>query len=218
MNCEFRIVRPDQKVRWVAARGNVVFGAGGTPERVIGVSQDISDRKRQEDEVRHLAYHDTLTGLPNRRLLDDRLSQALFAAQRRGTQVAVLSVDLDRFKEVNDSLGHLAGDRVLREIAARLLACVRKADTLARHGGDEFVVVMPDLTQETDPSVVAEKILRALSPDVIVDGRTFRIGASIGISVFPVDAGNAEALLRNADAAMYSAKQMGRNTFRFYAG
>jgi diguanylate cyclase (GGDEF)-like protein len=95
---------------------------------------------------------------------------------------------------------------------------VRKADTLARHGGDEFVVVMPDLTQETDPSVVAEKILRALSPDVIVDGRTFRIGASIGISVFPVDAGNAEALLRNADAAMYSAKQMGRNTFRFYAG
>lgn len=214
--CEFRIVDGGGQVRWIAARGKVVFGADGQPERVLGVSQDATERKRQEDEVRYLAYHDTLTGLPNRRLLDDRLRQAVFAAQRRDARVAVIAIDLDHFKTVNDSLGHKAGDAVLREVAGRLMGCVRKADTLARQGGDEFVIVIPDLGAESDCTIVAEKILRTLGPEVVVEGRAFGIGASIGISVFPDDAGDGETLLRNADVAMYRAKELGRNSFRFY--
>jgi diguanylate cyclase (GGDEF)-like protein len=184
---------------------------------MIGVSQDITERKHREEQARFLAYHDSLTGLPNRRLLDDRLRQAVNLAQRRDTRVAVMLIDLDDFKRVNDQLGHRAGDAVLREVAHRLVGCVRKADTLARQGGDEFVVVIPDLAQEADCQVVAEKILRALEPVFRADGSEFRIGASIGISVFPGDAGDGDALLRNADAAMYRAKQVGRNNYRFYS-
>ncbi len=213
---EFRIVGREGQIRWLSARGKVVYDEGGAAARVIGVSQDVSESKRQEEEVRHMAYHDTLTGLPNRRLLDDRLRQSVFAAQRRDAQLAVMVVDLDRFKEVNDSMGHQAGDAVLREVANRLIACVRKADTLARHGGDEFVIVIPDLALEADCSIVAEKILRALVPEIRADGKAFTIGASIGISLFPGDAGDAEALLRNADVAMYRAKELGRNNYRFY--
>lgn len=215
-SCEFRIVGREGQIRWLSARGRMVYGENGAAARVIGVSQDVSERKRQEEEVRYLAYHDTLTGLPNRRLLDDRLRQAVFAAQRRDAQLAVMVVDLDRFKDVNDTLGHKAGDAVLREATNRLVGCVRKADTLARQGGDEFVIVIPDLTLETDCSIVAEKILRTLVPEFRVDGRSFTIGASIGISLFPGDAGDAESLLRNADVAMYRAKELGRNNYRFY--
>jgi diguanylate cyclase (GGDEF)-like protein len=215
-SCEFRIVGREGQIRWLSARGRVVYGENGAAARVIGVSQDISERKRQEEEVRYLAYHDTLTGLPNRRLLDDRLRQSVFAAQRRDAQLAVIVVDLDHFKEVNDTLGHKAGDAVLREVSNRLAGCVRKADTLARQGGDEFVIVIPDLALETDCSIVAEKILRTLVPEIRVDGRSFKIGASIGISLFPGDAGDAETLLRNADVAMYRAKELGRNNYRFY--
>jgi len=214
--CEFRIVGRERQVRWLSARGRVVYGDNGAATRVIGVSQDISERKRQEEEVRYLAYHDTLTGLPNRRLLDDRLRQSVFSAQRRDARLAVMVVDLDFFKNVNDSLGHKAGDAVLREVANRFMGCVRKADTLARQGGDEFVIVIPDLALESDCAIVAEKILRSLEPEFRVDGRSFSIGASIGISLFPGDAGDAEALLRNADVAMYRAKELGRNNYRFY--
>ena len=213
---EFRIDGEDGQQRWFAARGKALADGSGQLRRVIGVSQDISERKSKEEEARFLAYHDTLTGLPNRRLLDDRLRQALFAAQRRDARVAVMMVDLDRFKQVNDALGHRAGDAVLREVAHRLTGCVRKADTLARHGGDEFVVVLSDLQMESDCQVVAEKILRTLETPFRVDGREFAIGASIGISLFPADAGDGEALLRNADVAMYRAKQLGESNYRFY--
>lgn len=215
--CEFRIVRHDGQVRWVTARGRVLHGEDGAAVRMIGVTQDVTDRKLQEEEARFLAYHDTLTGLPNRRLLDDRLRQALHLARRRDARVAVMLIDLDRFKAVNDSLGHKAGDAVLCEVAGRLAGCVRKADTLARQGGDEFVVVLPDLAVAADCEVVAQKILRALAREVSVGERGFRIGASIGISVFPSDAGDGDALLRNADAAMYRAKELGRDNFRFYS-
>ena len=213
---EYRVIRHDGQVAWLSSHGRTLADAKGRVYRMIGVSQDITERKRQEEEARFLAYHDTLTGLPNRRLLDDRLSQAVFLAQRRNTRVAVMVVDLDRFKQVNDQMGHRAGDSVLREAAHRISGCVRKADTLARHGGDEFVVVIPDLHQDGDCQVVAEKILRALEPVFVVDGREFVIGASIGISLFPADAGDGEAVLRNADAAMYRAKELGRNNYRFY--
>lgn len=213
---EYRIIRGDGRVVWLSSHGRTIADGRGRVYRMIGVTQDITERKRQEEEARFLAYHDTLTGLPNRRLLDDRLAQAVHLAQRRNTRVAVMVVDLDRFKQVNDQLGHRAGDAVLREAAHRIAGCVRKADTLARHGGDEFVVVIPDLRQDGDCQVVAEKILRALGPAFRVDGREFAIGASIGVSIFPADAGDGEALLRNADAAMYRAKELGRNNYRFY--
>jgi len=213
---EYRVIRSDGRVAWLSSHGKTLADGAGKVYRMIGVSQDITERKRQEEEARFLAYHDTLTGLPNRRLLDDRLRQAVFLAQRRDTRVAVMVIDLDRFKQVNDALGHRAGDSVLREAAHRIAGCVRKADTLARHGGDEFVVVIPDLHQDGDSQVVAEKVLRALEPAFHVDGRDFTIGASIGISLFPTDAGDGEGVLRNADVAMYRAKQLGRNNYRFY--
>lgn len=213
---EYRVIGRDGRVAWISSSGKTLADASGRAYRMIGVSQDITEAKRQEEEARFLAYHDTLTGLPNRRLLDDRLRQVLFLAQRRDARVAVMMVDLDRFKQVNDALGHRAGDAVLREAAHRLTGCVRKADTLARHGGDEFAVVLPDLQLEADCQVVAEKILRALEPPFRVDGREFAIGASIGISLYPADAGDGETLLRNADVAMYRAKQLGRNNYRFY--
>lgn len=215
--CEYRVGGRSGGMHWIAARGQPVFDASGRVNRIIGVSQDVTERKRSEEEARFLAHHDTLTGLPNRRLLDDRLRQALFLAQRRDSKVAVMLLDLDGFKEVNDNLGHRAGDAVLREVAQRLSGCMRKSDTLARHGGDEFVVVIPDLSLEADCQVIAEKILRTLEPEFKVDGRGFRIGASIGVSLFPADAGDGEGLLRNADVAMYRAKSLGGNNYRFYA-
>ena len=213
---EYRVVVREGEVIWISAHGKTLADAAGVPSRMIGVSQDITERKRREEAERHLAYHDTLTGLPNRRLLDDRLRQALHLAQRRDARLAVMLVDLDDFKQINDRFGHRAGDAVLREVATRLAACVRKADTLARQGGDEFVVVIPEVAQQTDCQVVADKILRALALPARVEGEEFRLGASIGVSLYPADAGDGEALLRNADAAMYRAKRAGGNQILFY--
>ncbi len=213
---EVRMIGRDGAIRWTALRGKYLFDAAGRAVRMVGVSQDITARKRSEEEERFFAYHDTLTGLPNRRLLDDRLRQALHLAQRRGARLAVLLIDLDEFKQVNDRFGHRAGDAVLREVAARLAACVRKADTLARQGGDEFVVVISELAQDADPEVVAQKILRALQEPLDIEGAAMRIGASIGISLHPGDAGDGDALLRNADAAMYRAKHSGGNQYCYY--
>ena len=185
---------------------------GGSVELVA----DVTDLRRAEQAMRFLAYHDTLTGLPNRRLLDDRLRQAIRLAQRRDRMVATLLVHLDDFRQVNEALGHGAGDTVLREVAQRLTGCMRKADTLARAGADEFALVVCDLRDEADCRVVAEKVLQALDPEFRVDGRRLRLAVSIGISLFPADGGDGEALLRNADAATYRAKQLGRNQILFF--
>jgi diguanylate cyclase (GGDEF)-like protein len=185
---------------------------GGSVELVA----DVTELRRAEQAMRLTAYHDTLTGLPNRRLLDDRLRQAIHLAQRRDRMVATLLVHLDDFRQVNDTLGHGVGDVVLREVSQRLSACVRKADTLARAGADEFAIVICDLKQEADCRLIAEKLLQALAAEFRAGGRRLRLAASIGISVFPSDGGDGEALLRNADAAMYRAKQLGRNQFGFF--
>ena len=163
------------------------------------------------------AYHDALTGLPNRRLLDDRLAQAIHLAQRRGRKLAVMLIDLDNFKQVNDTLGHGAGDAALREIALRLAACVRKADTVARHGSDELALVLSDLVAESGCRLVAERVLRALAPALPVGDGSTTLAVSIGISLYPADAGDGEALLRNAGDAMQRAKQAGHNQCAFYA-
>jgi diguanylate cyclase (GGDEF)-like protein len=197
--------------RWLRRTVRNLEG-GGSVELVA----DITELRRAEQAARFLAYHDTLTGLPNRRLLDDRLRQAIRLAQRRDRMVATLLVRLDDFRQVNDTLGHGAGDAVLREVAQRLAACVRKADTLARAGADEFALVVCDLKEKADCRVVAEKLQQALAAEFRVGSRRLRLAASIGVSVFPADGGDGEALLRNADAAMYRAKQLGRNQMRFF--
>ena len=185
---------------------------GGSVELIA----DISELRRAEQAERLLSYHDALTGLPNRRLLDDRLRQAIRLAQRRDRMVGALLIRVDDFRQVNDTLGPAAGDAVLREVAQRLAGCVRKADTLARASADGFALVVTDLKDEADCRVVAEKLLQALAPEFRAGGRRLRLAASIGISLYPDDAGDGEALLRNADAAMYRARQVGRKRIHFF--
>lgn len=176
---------------------------------------DITELKASEEQVRHLAHHDPLTGLPNRRLLEDRMTQAFRQARRYGQFVAVMLVDLDRFKVINDTRGHKVGDAVLQEVARRLRATIRGADTVARQGGDEFVVVLPELRKTADAPRVATKILHEFARPITVDAEQFSINASIGIALFPQDGTEPEALLKQADMAMYKAKSAGRGRFDF---
>ncbi|MDA1117595.1 MAG: EAL domain-containing protein [Proteobacteria bacterium] len=177
---------------------------------------EIGDRRDAEERARHLADHDALTGLPNRRLLEDRLTQALALSQRNRQQTAVMFVDLDRFKAINDSLGHAAGDQVLQEVAQRLVKQLRVGDTICRIGGDEFVVVLPEAKRSTDAAHVAGKIIETLSQPVRAADRDLTVTPSIGIAVFPDDGRDAETLIRNADAAMYHAKESGRANYQFF--
>ena len=177
---------------------------------------EIGDRRQAETRAQHLADHDALTGLPNRRLLEDRLTQALAASQRNRKQTAVMFVDLDRFKNINDSLGHAAGDLVLKECAERLVKQLREVDTICRMGGDEFVVVLPEIKRAGDAANVAAKILETVALPFKVEEREMHITPSVGIAVFPDDGRDAESLIRNADAAMYHAKETGRANYQFF--
>ncbi len=177
----------------------------------FGVARDITARKRAEETISRQALHDQLTGLPNRRLFKDHLELALAQAARRARLVGVMFVDLDRFKFVNDTYGHLEGDALLKAFAQRVRACVRAGDTVARQGGDEFTVLLPDLIQADDAMIIANKIFAELQRPFVVAGRDFRVTASIGIAVYPRDGATAEQLLRNADIAMYKVKSSGKN-------
>ena len=167
--------------------------------------------------VQHLAYHDGLTALPNRSLFSKLLNQSIHQAHRYNRQLAVLFFDLDHFKSVNDTLGHEAGDQLLREVATRLKTCLRDSDTIARMGGDEFVALLPELTEEKYVITVAQKILSAVARPFILHGQEFRVTASIGISLYPQDGLDEQTLERNADIAMYHVKEGGRNNFQFYS-
>ncbi len=177
---------------------------------------EIGERKLAESRARHLADHDALTGLPNRRILEDRLTQALALSYRNRKQTAAMFIDLDRFKTINDSLGHAVGDHLLQEVAKRLVNQLREGDTVCRIGGDEFVVVLPEITRGADAAQVAQKIIDTLSEPIVLEGRDITVTPSIGISVFPEDGSDAETLIRNADAAMYHAKDMGRSNYQFF--
>jgi diguanylate cyclase (GGDEF)-like protein len=168
------------------------------------------------EQLRSIALHDKLTGLPNRFLLEDRLQQAVTRATRGARRFALLFVDLDRFKPVNDNFGHGVGDELLKDVAKRLCGCVRKDDTVARNGGDEFVIVLGEVREGKDGALVGAKILHELSRPFRIDGHDLEISCSIGISVFPDDGTSVEALMINADRAMYQAKQSGRNKFEFF--
>jgi diguanylate cyclase (GGDEF)-like protein/PAS domain S-box-containing protein len=197
---------------------NQVCDAQGTRTHFVAVISDITDKKRAEQELRYLASYDTLTGLPNRTLLSERLDRAVVRARRNQTRIAVLFLDLDRFKDVNDSLGHSAGDRILRSAAARLLATVRESDTVARLGGDEFTVLLEDLHDVAAAEQMAVRILEAFTAPLDLDGRSeLSVSPSIGIALFPDHAELPSDLLKCADTAMYAAKDRGRNTWQLYS-
>ncbi len=182
----------------------------------VAVLSDITQRRQDEERIRHQANYDALTGLPNRSLFMDRLTQAVNAADRSAHRVAVMFIDLDGFKLVNDTLGHEVGDELLREAARRLTATVRAGDTVARLGGDEFTVIMPNLANSHTAPLVAQRIITSLEEPFRFADQEAMISASIGITVFPEDARDVQALLRNADAAMYLAKESGKANYRFY--
>jgi diguanylate cyclase (GGDEF)-like protein/PAS domain S-box-containing protein len=202
---------------WVNLTATLVWDEEGQPKYYSIVVEDISRRKQVEVELLHLANHDALTGLPNRSLLLDRLAQAISYSNRLGGQVAVMLIDLDRFKNVNDSLGHNVGDKIIMEIARRLTPTLRDGDTIARFGGDEFAVLLADVSREETVAIVAQKVLAALSQPVLIDSHELYTSGSIGISIFPKDGHDSQTLLKNADTAMYRAKDAGRNNFQFYA-
>ncbi len=182
----------------------------------LAIQEDVSTRKEAESRIHYLAYHDPLTDLPNRVLFQERLPQALAQARRNSKMVALHFFDLDRFKQVNDTLGHAVGDALLREIAQRLRGCLRSSDVVARLGGDEFAILQSDLTRVEGASALARKVLSAVAEPIHLGGQLLTSSASIGITVYPIDDGSPNQLLQNADLAMYQAKREGRNTIRFY--
>ncbi|MEP7156189.1 MAG: EAL domain-containing protein [Betaproteobacteria bacterium] len=218
---ECRIIWPDGSIHWMAVKGQVSRTQSGRAQRIVGVTTDITSRRNAEQRIAYLAHHDALTGLPNRVLLQDRIGQAIAHSHRNGTQVAVLFIDLDHFKTINDSMGHHQGDVLLQLVAARIQSCLREIDTVSRLGGDEFVIVIPALSISPggdggDATAVAMKILDALSTHFQVQANDLHIGASVGISIYPTDGETAELLMRNADTAMYHAKERGRNQYQFF--
>ena len=199
---------------WVSAVYRPHYDEAGEIVGVIGLIRDVTQRKEAEQQIEYQAYHDALTGLANRRLFQEHLSLALALAQRRTSTVAVLFLDLDHFKVINDSLGHTIGDELLREISRRLRGSVREGDTVARVGGDEFTVVLQELPGGDAAAVVAQKILRTVAEPIEIGGHRLYVTTSIGITLFPEDGDDAETLLRHADTAMYRAKAEGRNTYQ----
>ena len=183
----------------------------------ITTARDISDRKYAEQRIRHTASHDALTGLPNRTLLRDRIQQALAHNQRRKQQAAVLFIDLDKFKIINDTLGHDVGDSLLKETSARLLAEVRNEDTVARHGGDEFIILLSTISHPGNAGFIAQNLLDSLMRPFFINGKELHISASIGITICPDDGNDMEFLLKNSDIAMYHAKETGRNNYQYFS-
>lgn len=214
---EHRVLCRDGSVKWVLARGMIVSRTqDGKPLRMIGTHADITERKNMEERMRQMAHYDPLTELPNRTLITDRLQQAVAKARRDKKNMAVMFLDLDHFKPVNDNLGHDIGDLLLKQVARRLQSCIRASDTVARIGGDEFIVLLPSIEQEQDATVVAKKMLQLLSQPFTVAEHVVSISCSIGIAVYPEHGDDEKLLLINADIAMYHAKKAGRCDFQFF--
>ncbi|MEE9204784.1 MAG: diguanylate cyclase, partial [Nitrospirales bacterium] len=209
--------RKNGEIFYSYVSASVMHDATGRVVGVMGISRDITERKRAEEIIVHQAYHDVLTNLANRRLFVDRLTEALVRVPWHKRLVAVLFLDLDHFKSINDALGHSLGDLLLKAVAERLTACVREGDTVARLGGDEFAISLADVARASDIPRVAQKIIDALSEPYLLEGRQLFITTSIGISIFPDDAQDPETLLKHADIAMYRAKKHGRNNYQHYS-
>lgn len=201
---------------WSLAESNAAMGEQAGLYKVYGTARDITERKEAEAFINFQAYHDLLTRLPNRALFKDRLSLAMAQARRSKQCLAVMFLDLDRFKIVNDSLGHTIGDRLLQAVSVRLSECLRKGDTLSRFGGDEFTLLLPEVASEAAAATIAEKIIKALKEPFFLDDHEIYVGCSIGIVTFPEGGDDIETLIQNADAAMYHIKQRGKDGYAFY--
>ncbi|MGA7350279.1 MAG: sensor domain-containing diguanylate cyclase [Acidobacteriaceae bacterium] len=214
---EVELYRKDRSRFWVMVNLRAVVDPAGKVVLFEGTAEDITDRKAAEAQVNFLAYHDALTGLPNRALFMDRLESALASARRRGEKLAVLFLDLDRFKNINDSLGHSIGDQLLKVVAERLKESVREQDTVARLGGDEFLIMLSGADYAVDPALAAHRLMNAMTRPFIVQGHMLSTSCSIGVCVFPDRGEDGETLIKNADAAMYCAKDDGSNRVRVFA-
>lgn len=188
------------------------------PTGIIGISRDVTERKKAEESVRHLAFYDQVTGLPNRALFLDRLAMAVLHARRNKKKLAVIMLDLDKFKDTNDRFGHEVGDKLLRMVGERLKDRLRESDTVSRMGGDEFLILLPGVDSEGGAATVAEKLLTSFKEPFLVDRWGLHISASAGIAIYPDLANNTENLIRHADTAMYIAKATGRNKWQIYTG
>ena len=216
VSLDHRIIRQDGSERFVYTRAETVLDRNHQPVRILGIMHDVTERMETEQRLKFLTYHDELTGLPNRVLFQDRLRQSMHEADRTERQVAVMVLDLDRFKTINDSLGHDAGNAMLRIVAERIQSVVRKCDSLARLSGDEFVLAVGEVLTASDAITFAQRVMTALVPSIHIGDQDVYVTASLGIALYPVDGKDIEDLLRDADAAMHQAKQSGRNTFQFY--
>ncbi|MEX0682256.1 MAG: EAL domain-containing protein [Dehalococcoidia bacterium] len=214
---EKRYLTKSGETMWGDLTATVIRDPDGAILYGLGMIENITDRKRAEDKVRHLAFHDALTGLPNRALFRDRLELAIAQARRSEQMAAVMFLDLDRFKMVNDSVGHAEGDRLLCQVAEKISLILREGDTVARFGGDEFTVLLPTIEKVQDAVRIADRILQGLSEPFVLVGKEFLVSGSIGITIIPDDGEDADTLLRNADIAMYRAKEQGRNQYQLYA-
>ncbi|MFY9552343.1 MAG: EAL domain-containing protein [Thermoanaerobaculia bacterium] len=215
-NYELCLKRKDGSLVWVLESENLLEGPDGRLSVIEGTTIDITERKRAEEQVKHLAFHDPLTNLPNRLLFNDRLTLAVAQAHRHNHKLAVLFLDLDRFKVINDSLGHSVGDELLRQVAERIQEYVREGDTVARLGGDEFTLLVPGINVEEDAAKIARKVCDAIHTPFWIDGRELFVTTSMGVAVYPSDGHDAETLVRNADSAMYRAKEQGRDNYQLY--
>ena len=225
---DHQILLPNGDERHVHTEAEVSYDKHGNPHRLSGTVQDITERKHDEERIRRLAYYDSLTGLPNRVLFKENLEHALAHAERKKRRVATLFLDLDRFKWINDTMGHSFGDKLLQEFAARLNGSVRKIDSvtrgnlndpsyaIARLGGDEFTIILDDIAQAQDAALVARRIITEVARPFLLEGQEISLTVSIGISIFPDDGSDIVTLIKHADTAMYHAKEQGKNNFQFY--
>jgi len=217
MKFEYKIVTADAREKWVLEQGVPVYSKDGRIEALEGIIIDISELKQIEEQIQHLASYDNLTGLANRALFTERIERALLTARRQHFKLAIFFIDLDKFKPINDELGHETGDCLLKAAAQRMMECVRESDTVARLGGDEFAVLLTAIATEQDACSVAEKIRCALNrPFVTPAGISLTISCSIGIAFYPEHGNRERDLLRSADEAMYRAKKSGRNAVELY--
>ena len=216
LNFESEVYRRDGTRIWISENAHIVRGPQDEFLYYEGTVQDVSERRHYQEQLERQANHDLLTGLPNRVLLGDRIAQGIARATRLGYYLALVFIDLDNFKFINDSLGHAAGDELLKEVAARLTGCLRSGDTVARLGGDEFVLLINDHYQSSSVISLLERVLKDIGRPILLSGREFQVGASLGVAMFPSDGDDAQLLLKHADVAMYAAKDRGRNNFQFF--
>ncbi|MBA2492437.1 MAG: EAL domain-containing protein [Gammaproteobacteria bacterium] len=215
--CEYRLALGEHGVRYIESQGSATRDECGEVSKIIVVSRDVTERKQSEARIQYLAQSDGLTGLPNRTLLTERIGQMIAQGDRHGDSLALLFIDLDYFKTINDSLGHLVGDKLLKQVAARLCQCMRKSDFVARLGGDEFLMALGGMKHSQDVALIAQKIVASISQSYNVVDHVLDTQCSVGISIYPNDGRDVQTLMRNADMAMYHAKEKGRNQYQFFS-